>query len=443
MKEGNQPLLSLTIAGVSSPHASSVGSPPSISSYPAPAPLSDFLERVFESPYPTAQGISSYLDIEDIINLRNTCKLHQTNIQDKGRWAWLLNRLSTRKVDYPNPDPRIRRLSLGVPPSSREGYVGGREFVIIDVSAGDRDFLKLNSNLYNIGAFETLTSLILDGTNIDAGDVGHLLRKLQNTTTLSLRHCWNVNLQLLYKLFKKTSEAHIEEVNYFNGINQERSKSKSPAEQIQRLRIWDIDGIQVLLDESPENGHRLVSQIGVQFFIRNFETDVGKCESTHHSIFMLCVGEKVQCGSCKKYLQIEVCPKCRFESSCEICETYLCVDCVKDSKVSKSPHPATSTPARIPSEFTTTLCRTSQCKWHDNRHYNHPECLKLETEKCLYCSRHICLLQRRSMNKSFNCEACRKFSCGCRQLQHCSRCQGYMCDDCLSHHGNGCQWQKG
>ncbi|RVD89567.1 uncharacterized protein DFL_000570 [Arthrobotrys flagrans] len=244
MKEGNQPLLSLTIAGVSSPNASSIGSPPS--TYPAPAPLSDFLERVFESPYPTAQGISSYLDIEDIINLRNTCKLHQANIQDKGRWAWLLNRLSTRQVDYPNPDPRIRRLSLGVPPSSREGYVGGREFVIIDVSAGDRDFLKLNSRLYNIGAFETLTSLILDGTNIDAGDVGHLLRKLQNITTLSLRHCWNVNLQLLYKLFKKTSEAHIEEVNYFNGINQERSKSKCPAEQIHKLRIWDIDGIQML-----------------------------------------------------------------------------------------------------------------------------------------------------------------------------------------------------
>ncbi|KAK6537263.1 hypothetical protein TWF694_011455 [Orbilia ellipsospora] len=436
MKESAKPLSSLTIAGIASPNSSSVGSPPPIGTE---KPAQSFLERVFDSPNPPARKITSYLDIEDIVNLRKVCVITRDEIQRNGKWSWMLHRLSSCKTYYPSPDPRIRRLNLGVPPSQRDGFRNGREFVLVDVSIGDRDILNINSTLQQIQASECLVSLILDGTRIDAGDVGHLLKNFQNVTTLSLQHCWNVDLQLLYKLFKKTTREHNDEVNYYKHPQDPIIKSKRPAEQITRLRIWDIDGLQILLDESPENGHRMISQIGAQFFMRNFDLDVKRCTSTHHTVFMACVGEKVGCSLCGQLLEIEICPKCRLESSCEICGDYICLDCSRN----KSAKAGSQSSSRIHTTLNVTVCRSALCKWHDNRHYNHLECTKRASEKCVQCSRHVCLLQRASMGKSFNCEVCRRFSCGCRQLKYCSRCHGYMCDECFSSHGDGCQWRKG
>ncbi|EPS41168.1 hypothetical protein H072_4979 [Dactylellina haptotyla CBS 200.50] len=276
MRETDKSLSSLTIAGIASPNSSSVSSPPSISTEIG---LHSFFERVFDSPSPPARKIVSYLDIEDIINLRDVCVLTKTHIQQGGKWAWMLHRFSSRKTFYPSPDPRLNRLSLGVPPNQRDGFKNGREFVLVDVSIGDRDKLRINSALQNINAPECLVSLILDGTAIDAGDVGHLLKIYQNVTTISLQYCWNVNLQLLYKLFKKTPKEHLNEVNYYRHPQDPVIQSRNPGEQIKTLRIWDIDGLQILLDETPENGHRLISQIAIQFFIRNFETDHGSREA--------------------------------------------------------------------------------------------------------------------------------------------------------------------
>ncbi|KAF3908151.1 hypothetical protein AA313_de0200220 [Arthrobotrys entomopaga] len=328
MKESANPLSSLTIVGIASPISSSVGSPPPVS---IEKQTQSFLERVFDSPNPPARKITSYLDIEDIVNLRKVCAIARDQIQYDGKWSWMLHRLSSCKTYYPSPDPRIRRLNLGVPPSQREGFRIGREFVLVDVSIGDRNIFGINSTLQQIQAPECLVSLILDGTRVDAGDVGHLLKNFQNVTTLSLQHCWNINLQLLYKLFKKTAREHTDEVNYYKHPQESIVKSKRPAEQITRLNIWDIDGLQILLQESPENGHRMVSQIGIQFFMRNFDLDVKRCASTHHSVFMACVGEKVGCSLCGQSLWIEICPKCRLESSCEICGDYICLDCLRNS----------------------------------------------------------------------------------------------------------------
>ncbi|KAF3933674.1 hypothetical protein ABW19_dt0200270 [Dactylella cylindrospora] len=206
-----------------------------------------------------------------------------------------------------------------------------RETLIIQTRAlegsGDRDILKLNLALSAVEAERCLTVLILDGTAIDAGDVGHLLKTYQNVTTLSLRHCWNINLQLLYKLFKKTPKEHNDEVNFYNHVDQPPISSKCPAEQIEKLRIWDIDGIEPLLDEKSENGHRLVSQINVQFFMRNFSLDIRKCEN-YHPVFVVCVGERVKCGECNRVVWIEACPKCRLKTSCEICDFYWCQECI-------------------------------------------------------------------------------------------------------------------
>lgn len=329
---------SLTIQGVASPSPrvsqepenAAVGSPgASAEIRPLEFSSINLLERLFETPDPPARTISSYLDIEDIISLRNSCKLHRKRIQHGSKWGWMLHRLSTRNTQYPNPNRRRQRLTLGIPTNTRQFYHPGRQVVIVDVSIGDRDILKLNSVLDAVQAEAALTTLILDGTVVDAGDVGHLLKKYQNVTALSLRHCWNVNLQLLYKLFKKTPKEHVNEVNFYNHLDQTRLNSKCPAEQIDRLRIWDVEGIEPLLDERSENGYRLVSQISVQFFIRNFNVDIRRCEN-NHTVFMACVEEVVKCGGCNKLQRIQMCPKCTLKFVCEVCGEYLCSDCNKD-----------------------------------------------------------------------------------------------------------------
>ncbi|KAJ6256183.1 hypothetical protein Dda_9018 [Drechslerella dactyloides] len=236
------------------------------------------LEWIFHAPHPPARTVIGYLDIEDIINLRNTCKLHRSYIRNGGKWEWMLHRISVplRESPYLTANLQLKKLLLGVPPRARDGYRTGRPIVVLDVATRDRarDVLNLGSIFSNLGAWEYVTLLVLDGTTIDAGDVGHLLKSFQNVTALSLRHCWNVDLQLLYQLFKKTPKEHTDQVNFYNHVAQRRVPSKCPAEQIKRLWIWDIDGLQPLMTEMTGNGHRLVSQIGVQLFIRNFDVDV-------------------------------------------------------------------------------------------------------------------------------------------------------------------------
>ncbi|EWC46421.1 hypothetical protein DRE_04364 [Drechslerella stenobrocha 248] len=290
----------------------------------------DFLQRVFNSPDPPARTIASYLDVDDILSIRNTCRTHRSNIRHDGNWAWMLRRLSMppRQAPYLDLTSRPNRLNLGVSPRARESYRPGRQIVVVDVSIGDRDVLNLNVVLSNLQAWGCLSSLILDGTPIDSGDVGHLLRNLQTVNTLSLQHCWNINLQLLYKLFKKTPKEHLDEVNFYNHITQQQTPSKCPAEQIRKLRIWDTDGLQVLMDEESEDGHRFVSQISVQFFMRNFDVDLKKC-ANNHFLFMVCIREAVKCHDCHAYSWVEICPKCQLQSSCEICAQYyhLCRQC--------------------------------------------------------------------------------------------------------------------
>ncbi|KAK6346568.1 hypothetical protein TWF696_006690 [Orbilia brochopaga] len=299
------------------------------------------LEWIFHEPDPPARTVASYLNIEDINNLRNTCRLHRSYICDGGKWAWMLNRVSVpaRQAPYLTTNPRIQKLLLGAPPQTRDGYIAGRPIVVLDVSARDRarDLLNLARIFNSLNSWDYVTLLILDGTRIDAGDIGHLLKDLQNVSSLSIRHCWNVDLQLLYQLFKKTPKEHIDQVNFYNHSTQKRIFSKSPAAQIKRLRIWDIDGLQDLTDERGDNGRRLVSQISARFFMRNFDVDIRKCEKkvsgysdrARHSVFMVCVGQTVRCLYCDTYIWIEACPKCRLQSSCEICgkDDYLCAQC--------------------------------------------------------------------------------------------------------------------
>ncbi|KAF3905243.1 hypothetical protein ABW21_db0203872 [Orbilia brochopaga] len=282
----------LTLHGINRPDHFSPAPPNASSSFWSQA----LLEWIFHAPDPPARTVIGYLDIQDIINLRNTCRLHKSYIFNGGKWAWMLHRISipARKSPYLYTNLRTRNLLLGIPPRARDGYRAGRPIVVLDVSTGDRarDVLGLTSIFNALDAWDRVTSLILDGTRIDAGDIGHLLKSFQNLTSLSLRHCWNVDLQLLYQLFKKTPREHTDQVNFYNHVAQPRIASKSPAEQIKRLRIWDIDGLQKLMVETSENGHRLVSQISVQFFMRNFDTDVQRCNGqaagygTHHSVFM-------------------------------------------------------------------------------------------------------------------------------------------------------------